>query len=352
MSGFIYNITEFVNLKDKYLINGYIRLLIEDNPLKLIPQTVIIHCLWYYFQFELYFRQHDVYALDTSYDIYRYHCDKIPESFEDMNLREHLLRGIYTYGFEKPLPIQQRSILPIIKGRNIIVQSQSGSSKSSAYIIAILQILDLNEPQCQSLIIEPTRESARQHENMISKLSNYLNIRSRVCIGGMSVRDDVKAFSNNNIQIVIGTLGRINSMVSRGVLKLEKLKIIVFDDMDEMYIRAFDIKEQIYELIEYSPLNIQIAVFSCRICPEILQFEEKLMKNTHKIYLKKQEKTLDGIKQYYVDVENEELKLERIYELLKYMTDIDKLIIYCNTNKKVIWLTKQLEKYKFNVNGT
>merc|ERR1719378_1826144 len=113
------------------------------------------------------------------------------ESFDDLDLKEGLLRGIYSYGFEKPSAIQQRGIKPMLDGRDTIGQAQSGTGKTATFVIGTLQRIDMSLNQCQSLILAPTRELAQQIQKVVLALGDYLRIRCHACIGGTSVRDDI-----------------------------------------------------------------------------------------------------------------------------------------------------------------
>jgi len=273
--------------------------------------------------------------------------DKVVESFDHMNLKEDLLRGIYAYGFEKPSAIQQRGILPVIQKRDTIAQAQSGTGKTATFSIAALQRLDLNEPQCQVLVLAPTRELAQQIHKVMKSLGTYLDVSTRACVGGTAVREDIQQLANG-VQIVVGTPGRVNDMISRGALRLKALKLFVLDEADEMLSRGF--KEQIYDCFQYLPSEVQVALFSATMPNEILQLTERFMRNPVRILVKKEELTLDGIKQYYVAVEKEDYKLATLYDLYESLT-ITQAIIYCNTRRKVMWLTDKMKQHDFTVSA-
>lgn len=117
---------------------------------------------------------------------------QVYKSFEDMGLNEDLLRGIYAYGFEKPSAIQQRAIKPIIQGRDLIAQSQSGTGKTAVFSISALQCLDTKSNETQALILSPTRELAEQSQKVLLALGDYLNVQCHACIGGKSVGEDIR----------------------------------------------------------------------------------------------------------------------------------------------------------------
>jgi len=273
--------------------------------------------------------------------------NKTVDSFDDMNLKEELLRGIYGHGFEKPSAIQQRGILPIIQRKDTIAQAQSGTGKTGTFAIAGLQMLDPKETDCQILILAPTRELAQQIHKVIQELGTYLNVTSRACVGGTAVREDVQHLSSG-VQVVVGTPGRVNDMINRGALRLEKLKLFVLDEADEMLSRGF--KEQIYDCFQFLPADVQVALFSATMPNEILQLTERFMRDPVQILVKKEELTLDGIKQYYVAVEKEDYKLATLIDLYESLT-IQQAIIYCNTRRKVNWLTDKMKQQDFTVSS-
>ena len=129
--------------------------------------------------------------------------DEVCENFDDMELREELLRGIYAYGFEKPSAIQQRAIVPCVKGLDVIAQAQSGTGKTATFSISILQQIDTSLPQCQALILAPTRELAQQIQKVVMALGDYMGAQCHACIGGTSVREDMRKLDAGQ-HIVVG----------------------------------------------------------------------------------------------------------------------------------------------------
>jgi len=280
-------------------------------------------------------------------DQFETNWQEVVESFDLMKLKEDLLRGIYAYGFEKPSAIQQRGILPVIQKRDTIAQAQSGTGKTATFSIAALQRLDPNESQCQVLVLAPTRELAQQIHKVMKSLGTYLDVTTRACVGGTAVREDIQQLASG-VQIVVGTPGRVNDMINRGALRLKALKLFCLDEADEMLSRGF--KEQIYDCFQYLPSEVQVALFSATMPNEILQLTERFMRNPVRILVKKEELTLDGIKQYYVAVEKEDYKLATLYDLYESLT-ITQAIIYCNTRRKVMWLTDKMKQHDFTVSA-
>merc|ERR1711976_437474 len=141
----------------------------------------------------------------------------VTDNFDDMNLREELLRGIYAYGFEKPSAIQQRAIIPCIKGYDVIAQAQSGTGKTATFAVAILEQIDISLKECQALVLAPTRELAQQIQKVVIALGDYLNAQCHACIGGTNVREDLASLQAG-VHVVVGTPGRVFDMIQRRAL--------------------------------------------------------------------------------------------------------------------------------------
>merc|ERR1712151_439171 len=267
------------------------------------------------------------------------------ESFDDYDLKENLLRGIYSYGFEKPSAIQQRGIKPILDGRDTIGQAQSGTGKTATFVIGCLQRIDTHVKACQALILAPTRELANQIQKVALALGDYDRVNCHACIGGTSVRDDIDKLREGQ-HLVVGTPGRVFDMISKRNLRVDDLQVFVMDEADEMLSRGF--KDQIYDIFKCLPPNIQVCLFSATMAPEILDLTTKFMRDAVRILVKKDELTLEGIRQFYVAIEKEEWKLDTLCDLYETLT-ITQAIIYCNTRRKVDSLSSELTKRDFTV---
>ena len=267
------------------------------------------------------------------------------ESFDDYDLNENLLRGIYSYGFEKPSAIQQRGIKPILDGRDTIGQAQSGTGKTATFVIGCLQRIDMNTKACQSLILAPTRELAQQIQKVALALGDYQRVKCHACIGGTSVREDIDKLREGQ-HLVVGTPGRVFDMIGKRHLRVDDLLTFVLDEADEMLSRGF--KDSIYDIFKTLPPTIQVCLFSATMAPEILDVTTKFMRDAVRILVKKDELTLEGIRQFYVAIEKEEWKLDTLCDLYETLT-ITQAIIYCNTRRKVDFLADQLTKRDFTV---
>ncbi|KAJ3062946.1 translation initiation factor eIF4A [Podochytrium sp. JEL0797] len=273
--------------------------------------------------------------------------DTIVDKFDDMNLKEELLRGIYSYGFEKPSAIQQRAILPVVKGHDVIAQAQSGTGKTATFSISALQSIDLTVKKTQALILAPTRELAQQIQKVVLALGDYLNVDCHACIGGTSIKDDMRKLQDG-AQVVVGTPGRVFDMINRGLFKTDDIKMFILDEADEMLSRGF--KDQIYEVFQTLPGTTQVVLLSATMPAEVLEVSKKFMRDPVRILVKRDELTLEGIKQFYVAVEKEDWKLDTLCDLYETVT-ITQAVIFCNTRRKVEWLTEKMHAREFTVSA-
>jgi len=272
---------------------------------------------------------------------------KVHTSFDDMRLKEDLLKGIYAYGFEKPSAIQQRAIIPIIQGRDVIAQSQSGTGKTAVFSISILQNLDTTSNEIQALTISPTRELAEQTQKVLLALGDFMNVQCHACIGGKSIGEDIRRL-DFGVQVVSGTPGRIFDMIQRKHLRTRNIKMLVIDEADEMLNKGF--KEQIYDIYRYLPPSTQVVIVSATLPQEVIDMTSKFMNEPVRILVKRDELTLEGIKQFFVAVEREEWKFDTLCDLYDTLT-ITQAVIFCNTKKKVDWLATKMRENNFTVSA-
>lgn len=271
--------------------------------------------------------------------------DEIVTSFDDMGLKEELLRGIYAYGFEKPSAIQQRAIIPCIRGHDVIAQAQSGTGKTATFSIAILQQIDTQLEECQALILAPTRELATQISKVVGALGDYMNAHCYASIGGTNVTKDIGTLQSG-VHVVSGTPGRVFDMITRGVLRTEHIKLFVLDEADEMLSRGF--KDQIYDVFRNLRSEVQVILLSATMPPDVLEVTKKFMRDPVRILVQKDELSLEGIKQFYVMIEKEEWKFETLCDIYETLT-ITQAVIFCNTRRKVDWLTEKMKQRDFTV---
>merc|ERR1712100_473987 len=253
---------------------------------------------------------------------------EIYTSFDKMGLKDDLLRGIYAYEFEKPSAIQQRAIVPIIRGRDVIAQAQSGTGKTATFSIGALQSVDTSVRAPQVLI-----------------LSSHTSVQVHCCIGGTKMGQDIAKLEQGQ-HIVSGTPGRVFDMIKRQALSTRSIKMVVLDEADEMLHQGF--REAIYDIYRYLPPSTQVVLVSATLTQDVLDMTEKFMTNPLRILIKRDEVTLDGIKQFFVAVEKEDWKFETLCDLYDTLT-ITQAVIFCNTKRKVDWLTEKMIEANFTV---
>ena len=275
-----------------------------------------------------------------------YNC-KTYKSFDDMGLNPLILKGIYSYGFEKPSSIQQKAIVPLIKGLDIIAQSQSGTGKTGTFTIGILERIDVKEDNTQALILAPTRELASQIYNVIKELSCYIkSLKIELVIGGINVNHFNKWDKPKNNHIIIATPGRVLDNINRKKINIDKLRVFILDEADEMLSRGFI--DQIYDIIRYIPLTTQVALFSATLPPEVIEISKKFTNDPINIFVKNEELTLEGIKQFYVGVEKQNYKVDILIDLFEIIS-VTQCIIFINKKNDAEDLYDKLKKQGFPI---
>jgi len=267
---------------------------------------------------------------------------QIFNTWDELDLRPDLLRGIFAYGFERPSPIQSKSIYPILQGSDLIAQAQSGTGKTGAFTIGALSKVVISDNSNQILILIPTHELAHQITSVISGLSVMMTgIRIKTIIGGSSIDEDADEMRKNPPHIIVGCPGRVYDMIRRRHINANKLKLVILDEADEMLSSGF--KEQVYNVFKYFNKNIQIALFSATLPNNIFQITNKFMRNPLKICVKAESLTLEGIKQYFIAVNDDREKFLTLKDLYQHIS-LSQCIIYANSVKRVIDLYEALKE--------
>lgn len=267
--------------------------------------------------------------------------------WDELDIDPKILRGIYSYGFEIPSPIQSKSIISICKGRDIIAQAQSGTGKTASFTIGTLSHINTELNYTQAIVLAPTRELAIQITNVFEAISCMMtNIRIKTIIGGTSILKDLDDTRFNSPHIIVGCPGRIQDMIRRQYIDVKKIKILVVDEADEMLSQGF--LEQIKNIILKMNSQTQIALFSATLPSNICEITDKFMQNPINIIVKAESLTLEGIKQFYIAVNNDRekyLTLKDIYHLIS----VSQCIIYCNSVNRVIELFNSMKYDNFPV---
>uniref|UniRef100_A0A6C0CDZ8 RNA helicase n=1 Tax=viral metagenome TaxID=1070528 RepID=A0A6C0CDZ8_9ZZZZ len=252
-------------------------------------------------------------------------------SFDQLGINENLLRGIYGYGFEKPSIIQDKAIPILISGKDMIAQAQSGTGKTGAFSIGSLCRIDTSLKQTQLIVLSPTRELAEQTFNVMKELSTYTDTTFCKVVGGTRVSDCISDLKSDP-QVIVGTPGRIIDMISKRHLFTDKLKMVVIDEADEMLSQGF--QEMIHIIFQSLPRDSQVALFSATFPDELLEITDKFMNNPEKILVKKEQLTLDGIQQFYINVKQNNWKYDVLTDIYNTI-NIAQCIIYINSKNKL-----------------
>ncbi|KAL7715882.1 RNA helicase [Entamoeba marina] len=259
--------------------------------------------------------------------------------YDDMNFKVELLRGIYSHGFEKPSEIQKLGIVPIFQNRNVIIQAYSGSGKTACFVIGCLQLIDSNVKNVQSIILAPTRELAYNIMGMSQSISEFLPINICLCVGGISMRENIEAL-RNGAQLIIGTPGRVFYLILNGFLDVEDTKKVVFDEVDWMLDMGFH--DEITQIFKYISNATYVLVHATDMY-DFQRLVQKYIDNPIRIISSKEVYTLDEIKQYYVNVATEDDKVVEVINFCKSLNHI-KIVIYCNIARIAESLHNVLQK--------
>lgn len=269
------------------------------------------------------------------------------EKWDELKISDSLLRGIYGYGFEKPSEIQKKSIAPIIDGRDIIAQAQSGMGKTGAFSIGTLQRIDVSQPMIQAILLAPTHELVKQTQKVIQALGSHIEgLKVKTLIGGTSIQEDAQDIRDNCPHIIVGCAGRVYDMFRRRYINGRSIKIMVLDEADVMLSSGF--KEQIYNLFQYLNEDIQVSIFSATLPPDILVLTEKFMRNPVKITMAAEKLNLECITQYYIAVRHDNDKFDVLKDLFSFIS-LSQCIIYCNSVRRVSDLYQSMIADGFSV---
>ena len=269
------------------------------------------------------------------------------KSFDDMEISEDILRGIYSFGFQEPSQIQRLAIKPFIGGRNMIVQSHSGTGKTATFMISILNRINPDLKETQAVIIAPTRELANQIYTVYQNLSNYTDITGYFCIGG-SLRNKYNYNEEVNHHVIVGTPGRVSDLIGKGIIKSKNIRMLVIDEADDVLSVSFQKQlEKIFDNLDRDAL--QLCLFSATIPCEIFVLTDSLLTNPLKILVRNEELSLKGIQQYKVYLGNtDEYKYDTLCDLYNRIS-IGQAMIYCNKRYMVDDLTNKLRDDNFSV---
>lgn len=299
-------------------------------------------------------------------------------TWDSIHLDAELLRGVYNYGFETPSPIQHKTFVPFSQGCDIIAQAQSGTGKTGAFVLGALSRLltwwkqngnggnsrenDRNEKvhahaQAEEtasapahfyvLLLAPTRELALQIATVAQHLATHLPfVYITTMVGGTPMtRQQVQSLQTEPYQLVVGTPGRVVDTIRRRKWRSQHVRLFVLDEADEMVAPKF--MEQLQYVMEALSPRAQKAFFSATFSAELMDVVEKWMHQPVHISVKREQLTLEGIKQYFVALPNERCKLDTLIDLYSSL-NVTQSIVYCNNVSRVQWLHDMLTKHGFS----
>jgi translation initiation factor 4A len=259
--------------------------------------------------------------------------EHVIHTWDELEIEPKILRGIFAHGFEKPSPIQQRAIKPVVEGRDVIAQAQSGTGKTATFTIGALQRVNIAESSTQVLILSPTRELSTQTSKVVSSLGSFMDgLKIQTLFGGSAIEEG-SSFSNRNIpHIICGCPGRVHDMMRRDRISSKSIKLIILDEADEMLSAGF--KEQVYNIFQHLNSDVQVCLFSATLPDGISAITEKIMRNPVKICVKREQLTLEGISQYYIAINDDREKYTTLKNIFSFIT-LSHTIVYCNSIKRV-----------------
>lgn len=272
--------------------------------------------------------------------------DKSTSQFGSLLINRRVHQALVDMGFEEPTPIQVKAIPLILEGKDVLGQAQTGTGKTAAFGIPILNNLVPKKMQIQALIITPTRELAIQVAEEISKIGRLLKVETLPVYGGQSI-DRQTRILQRGVQVVIGTPGRLLDHLRRGTLKLKSVQMVVLDEADEMLDMGFI--DDITAILEATPPDRQTLMFSATMMEDIEKLSRRYMKNPESITLSRQSFTAPKIEQVYYEA-GDAGKMDVLCRLLDSI-DIKQAIIFCRTKRGVDQVVVRLKARGFSAEG-
>jgi ATP-dependent RNA helicase DeaD len=266
------------------------------------------------------------------------------QSFKDLPINKEILKSLNEIGFDTLFPIQAQAIMPLLEGKDVIGQAQTGTGKTAAFGVPMIQRLDQNVKGVQGLVLAPTRELAVQVADNISKFSKYAKIRVLPVYGGESINKQIHALKGN-IHIVVGTPGRIIDLMKRNILSLSSIRFVVLDEADRMLDMGF--LEDVEYILYKTPRDRQTSLFSATIDNQVMRICNKYMKNPEQILVSKDEIAVTHMKQYYTVI-NQHGKFDVLCNILR-QDGVEKVIVFCRTRRDTSRVSDQMHKKGFRV---
>ena len=267
--------------------------------------------------------------------------------YTESGIHSDILRAVAEMGFEDMTPIQEQAIPVLLEGKDIIGQAQTGTGKTAAFAIPMIQRINSQVRKPQGIILCPTRELAMQAAEEIRKLTKYMHgIKVLPVYGGQDINRQIKALSQG-VQIIVGTPGRVMDHLRRHTIKTSEVKMIVLDEADEMLNMGF--REDMETILKEMPEEHQMALFSATMPQAILDITGAYQKDAVYVKVTPKEVTVAAIKQAYYRIAKKDKK-EALCRLMDYYQPV-KSLIFCNTKKMVDELTEELKERGYQAEG-
>ncbi len=257
-------------------------------------------------------------------------------TFAELGLSQPVLDSLAHLGYERPTPIQEQTIPPLVEGRDVIGQAQTGTGKTAAFGLPMVQYADPSDPSVQALVLTPTRELCIQVTQALRAYGAGCGVEVVAVFGGAPIRD--QAVRLKDAQIVVGTVGRVMDMIGRHHLFLDQARYVVLDEADEMLDLGF--LEDVEEILRRCPMGRQTALFSATVPQEIRRLADTFMHDPVEIKVRAATLTIDTVDQYFVEVPDRD-KPEALVNLLKRERP-DQAIVFVRTKIGVDRLARRL----------
>mgnify|MGYP003632325805 CR=1 FL=1 len=269
------------------------------------------------------------------------------ETWDEMlPLPTTVVRGIYAHGFDKPSPIQQKAIVPMLTSVKItkddktferrpdmIVQAQSGTGKTGCFSVGALSVVDPELDKTQVIVLCHTHELAAQILEVMKSIGAYTGIRILKVVGGSPVEADKRKLDGSTPHIIIATPGRVHDLIRRKYINTDSIGLVIVDEADEMLTEGF--KDQLYNIFKFMPNMVQITLFSATMPAELKELTLFFLEKPVCIYVKAAALTLQGITQWKIYLENDEHKYRTLKDIYQGAAGLSQTIIYCNSTKRV-----------------
>ncbi|PMP63234.1 MAG: ATP-dependent helicase [Sulfurihydrogenibium sp.] len=270
------------------------------------------------------------------------------KTFQNLGISQETLKSLDSLGYQKPTEIQEKAIPVVLSGKDLVAQAQTGTGKTAAFGIPIVEKVNTKQKKIQALVLVPTRELAIQVAKEIKELGKNKKVFVLSVYGGKSMKHQIDFLKKGNDVVIVGTPGRVKDLLNRGFLKLDNVKMFVLDEADRMLEMGFI--EDIEEIMSYLPEERQNLLFSATMPKEILELAEEFLNEDYEtIKVKPDEITVEKIKQiiYRVDPKN---KFSKLIQILSE-NDAEKTIIFTQTKLEADELAEKLKEEGFNVSA-